>query len=41
MTLLGVEPENISLIEGEFIIGCNDAKWSGGEVYQLEIVKKK
>lgn len=40
MTLLGVEPENISLIEGEFIIGCNDAKWSGGEVYQLEIIKK-
>jgi hypothetical protein len=40
MTLLGVEPENISLIEGEFIIGCNDANWSGGEVYQLEIIKK-
>lgn len=40
MTLLGIEPENISLIEGEFIIGCNNASWTGGEVYSLEIVKK-
>ena len=40
MTLLGLEPENISLIEGEFIIGCNNASWTGGEVYSLEIIKK-
>ena len=40
MTLLGIEPENICLIEGEFIIGCNNANWTGGEVYSLEIIKK-
>ena len=40
MTLVGLEPENICLIEGEFIIGCNNANWTGGEVYSLEIIKK-
>lgn len=40
MTLAGVEPENISLKDMKFYIGCNNATWTGGEIYELEIVKK-
>lgn len=41
LSIQGVEPENISLVEGEFIIGCNNASWSGGVVYRLNIQKKQ
>lgn len=41
LSIQGEEPENISLVEGEFIIGCNNASWSGGVVYRLNIQKKQ
>ena len=40
MTLTGVEPENICLVDDTFYIGCNNSKWTGGIVYSLKIVKQ-
>lgn len=40
MTLTGLEPENISLVEDTFYIGCNNSSWNGGVVYALEIIKQ-
>ncbi len=41
LSIAGEEPENISLIEGEFYIGCNNASWTGGVVYRLKIEKQQ
>ncbi len=40
MTLPGIEPENICLVGDIFYIGCNNAKWNGGDVYELKIIKQ-
>ena len=40
LSIQGVEPENISFIEGEFIIGCNNSNFTGGIVYRLKIEKQ-
>ena len=40
LELSGVEPENISLVDGEFIIGCNNSTWTGGVIYRVEVIKK-
>lgn len=40
LDLKGVEPENISLIGNKFIIACNNSSWTGGAVYEVELVNK-
>lgn len=34
------EPENICLVNDVFYVGCNNAKWTGGAVYKMQIIKK-
>ncbi len=35
----GCEPENISVVGDKFYIQCNNSSWTGGIIYETEIVK--
>lgn len=39
VSLTNCEPENICLVDDVFYVGCNNAKWTGGLVYEMRIVK--
>ena len=39
VTIPSGEPENICLVDDVFYVGCNNAKWTGGVVYEMRIAK--
>ncbi len=41
LDIQGCEPENISIVGDKFYIQCNNSSWTGGIVYQSELVAEK